>query len=176
MMNHGARMLLVSGVVAFVAGCADDGRRQQHGESALAKELAGTWDITFHLERPPLLTTDTLSVKRDVSGSLAFLANRSLENHYSGVDALTNYGTYDIDFTPFGFDPRDGGRIPTVAVDSVAEDSIEIVLSPDQESISFRMRGGISRDSISGKWEVSFARAGAGGGSFFMTPRRTRRF
>jgi hypothetical protein len=176
MMNHGARILLVSGVATFMAGCADGSSGQQHGESALAKELAGTWNITFHLERPPSLVMDTVSVKHDVSGSLAFLANRSLENHYPGVDTLTNYGTYDIDFTAFGFDPRDGGRIPTVVVGSIAEDSIEMVLSPDQEGISVRMRGGISGDSVSGKWDVSFPRAGAGGGSFFMKPRRTRRF
>jgi hypothetical protein len=168
-------MLLISVVAAFIGGCADGNRAQQHGESALAKELAGTWDITFHLERPPLLTTDTLSVKRDVSGSLAFLANRALENHYPGVDALTDYGTYDIDFTAFGFDLRDSGRVPTVVVGSIAEDSIEMVLSPDQGGISVRMRGGITHDSVSGKWEVSFPRAGAGGGSFFMTPRRARR-
>jgi hypothetical protein len=176
MMNHGARIPLVLGVARFMAGCTDGSQRQQHRESALAKELAGTWDITFHLERPPSLVTDTLTVKRDISGSLAFLANRSLENHYPGVDALTNYGTYDIDFTAFGFDPRDGGRVPTVVVGSIAKDSIEMVLSPDQGGISVRMRGGIGGDSISGKWEVSFPRAGAGGGSFFMTPRRTRKF
>lgn len=176
MMNQRAQVLLVSGVAAFIGGCADGSRRNEHGESALAKELAGAWDITLHLERSPLLVTDTLSGTRDISGSLVFLANRSLENHYPGVDALTNYGTYDIDFTAFGFDPRDGGRVPTVVVGSAAEDSVEIVLSPDQGGISVRMQGGISRDSISGKWEVTFPRAGTGGGSFFMTPRGTRKF
>jgi hypothetical protein len=174
MTNFLSPMLIIAGVAAFTAGCADARDRQQHGESALARQLAGAWDVTFHLERPPLLTGDTLRV-HDVSGSFTFLANRSPEHRYSGVGSVTNYGTYDIDFTGFGFDLRDTGRIPTVAVDSVARDSIEIVLSPEQEDISVRMRGGIMGDSISGKWEVSFPRAGAGGGSFFMTPQRTRR-
>ena len=83
MMNCIARALAVSGVVPLLAGCAD-GSRRQHGESAMGKELIGTWDITFHLERSPGLVTDTLSVKRDVRGSLALLANRS-ENRYPGV-------------------------------------------------------------------------------------------
>lgn len=176
MINHAARMLLVSAVAAFMGGCTDGSRPQQHGESALAKELAGTWEITFHLDRPPLLGADTLSLKRDVSGTFVFLANRSLEGRYPGVSNVTNYGTYDIDFTAFGFDPRDTGRIPTVAVDSVAADSIEVVLSTEEGGISVRMRGGIRRDTVTGQWQVLFPRVGAGGGSFLMTPRPTRKF
>lgn len=174
MMNCIARALAVSGVVPLLAGCAD-GSRRQHGESAMGKELIGTWDITFHLERSPGLVTDTLSVKRDVRGSLALLANRS-ENRYPGVGEPVNYGTYDIDFTGFGFDVRDAGKIPTVAIDSAAKDSIEIVLSHEPGDISVRMEGGIRRDTVSGTWQVAYPRLGAGGGSFFMTPRRTRKF
>jgi hypothetical protein len=174
-MNHGARMLLVAAMATLSASCTDGSRRNKNDESELAKELTGTWDITFHLNRPPLLAVDTLMVKRDIGGSVAFLANRSLENQYPGVTALTNYGTYDIDFSAFGFDPREGGRIPTVVAGSIEKDSIEIVLSPDPGGISVWMRGGIRRDSIVGKWEVSFPRAGAGGGSFVMTPRKAGR-
>lgn len=175
MMKHGARLLLVAGVVTLFASCANGTGKNDKDASELANELTGTWDITFHLNRPPLLVADTLTTKRDVSGSVAFLANRSLGNQYPGVTALTNYGTYDIDFSTFGFDTREGGRVPTVVAGSIAKDSIEIVLGPDHGGISVWMRGGVSRDSIVGRWEVSFPRAGAGGGSFLMTPRKGRR-
>ena len=173
-MNHEARLLVISGLATLITACGES-RRYEHGESALGKELEGTWNIDFHLQRSPLLGSDTLSGKRDVNGSLIFLASQSPENHYSGVGDPTDYGTYDIDFSPFGFDPRETGKIPTTVVGWVSPDSIEIVLSPDQTDISVRMTGGVSHDTISGKWEVSFPRAGAGGGSFLMTPRKGRR-
>jgi len=173
MMKCSMRLLLVA-AVTMSASCANDSRPNRQ-ESELAKEITGTWDITFHLNRAPLLDADTLTAKHDVNGSIAFLANRSLANQYPGVTALTNYGTYDIDFSTFGFDPREGRRVPTAVAGSIAKDSIEIVLGPDEGGISVWMRGGLSRDSIVGRWEVSFPRAGAGGGSFLMTPRKARR-
>lgn len=173
MRKHGVRVGLVAGIVTLLIGCAN--RQTDQYESQMAKELTGTWDITLHLNRPPLLAADTLSTKRDVIGSVAFLANRSLKNQYAGVSALTNYGTYDIDFSAFGFDPREGGRVPTVVAGLIAKDSIEIVLGPDQGGVSVWMRGLVTGDSIAGRWEVSFPRAGAGGGSFLMTPRKDRR-
>jgi len=174
-MIHGARILFLAGVTAVLAGCGDGSRPTRRAESVLGNKLAGTWDITLHLEQAPSLVSDTLRMARNLGGSIGLLANRSLDTPYPGVGAPINYGTYDIDFTVFGFDARDEGKIPTVAVDSAGKDSIEIALSHEPGEISVRMEGWIRSDTVNGRWQVSLPRLGAGGGSFFMT-RRTRRF
>ncbi|MEP6904876.1 MAG: hypothetical protein ABI875_02260 [Gemmatimonadales bacterium] len=175
-MNHCAQLLLTSGVLALIAGCASGSPRKQHAESALANALAGQWDISLQMDRPPALVTGAVGSKRNLDGTLAFLANRSLEAQYSRAGASIDYGTYDIDFTAFGFDPRDDGKIPTLVVDSTARDSIAIVLTHDPGGIAVKMQGGIKGDTIRGRWQVFFPRLGAGGGSFHMTPRRSRKF
>jgi hypothetical protein len=170
------RTILVSAAAIVISGCGGENVQIRAARSKLAGELAGDWEARFRLDRSPRLTAPVSSSKADIVGRFAFLVNRSLGASYPGLATLSNYGTYDIDFTSFGFDPRDSGRTPTAVAGPIDTDSLEIMLSPDEEGVVMRMRGRLVGDTIRGTWSVVFPRAGAGGGTFTMTSLGSRRF
>lgn len=71
------------------------------------------------------------SVARVVRGRIALVANRWLADSYPQLGTPTGDGTYAIDFTPFGFEPRNAGEMPTAVAGWLAtdKDSIEIILA-----------------------------------------------
>lgn len=158
--------------VAIAASCADRTALDQRAESAPAQRLVGTWVVSFHMDRSLMPTMDTVSVPQDVRGQLAFLANRWLDRAYPQIETPTDYGTYDIDFAPFGFDPRVTGQPPTAVAGWLAHDSVEIILEPEQTQMAVTMRGKLDGDSISGIWQVSVSRTSGGGGRFMMSRHR----
>lgn len=125
--------------------------------------LVGTWDARFDIAQSPL---DGGHAAGTVDGRISFLANRWLEGRVAGIASPTDYGSYDVDFRPLGFDPRKEGRTPTAIAGSLPDDSIAIVLGDADRSVS--MRGRLDADSITGTWDASLGRADAGAGRFVM--------
>jgi len=158
-------------LAAALAACGDRSALERRATAPPARRLAGTWDVRFDLERPPVLTERTTAVAQVVRGRIALLANRWLTASYPRLGTPTDYGTYDIDFTPFGFEPRTPGQTPTAVAGWLAtdSDSVEIILAPDQDRAVIAMRGKFANDSIAGAWDVSIARATGGGGRFLMS-------
>lgn len=143
----------------------DDRSRELAG--APAQRLVGVWTVAFHLDRPMMLARTP--TRRDVSGTIALIENHSGSPSFAVLPAALHQGTFDIDFTPFGFDPRERGDMPT-AVGRTAADSVEIVLAPEAAHITVLMHGRLSGDSISGTWTALSHTAG-GGGQFVMRRR-----
>jgi len=160
--------------ITAVLACEGRSGERQRAQAALADRLIGTWTVRFELDRPPLLRDRETASGRVVQGELAFLANRSVNASYPPLTKATNYGTFDVDFAPFGFEPGDRNRPPTLVAGWLSEDSVEMILAPDESRTVVTMRGRQVGDTISGTWSVSIARVGGGGGRFLMSRRRER--
>ena len=167
-----ARRISLCLVTAALLGCADRSALDQRAAAPSAQRLVGTWDVRFDLERPPVLTERTGTAVRVVRGRLAFLENRWLNASYPEIETPTDYGTFDIDFTPFGFEPRNAGQPPTAVAGWLGKDSVEIILAPDQDRTVVTMRGRFAGDSLVGTWDVSIGRGDGGGGRFLMSRHR----
>ena len=136
-------------------------------DATVAKKLAGSWSVVFFLSSSPVMSAGGGS-RQPIEGRIALLANKSVTESYAGIPMVTAYGSYDIDFSPFGFPSPENGTPPTVVAASSVNNSVEIVLNPASETESIRLQGLIASDSIKGTWTVSFPRAGSGGGLFVM--------
>ena len=162
---------VMGALVALAALACTEGDALDRADTSSAHRLAGEWDIVLVLERSPVLTNKG-AVGDRVRGRLALLENGSLATSYSHIHTPASYGTFAIDFSPFGFQLPIAGATPAAVAGRSSSDSVEIVLEPGQTRVSLRMRGRFVGDSIIGVWDVSMSRAGAGGGRFFMSPHR----
>lgn len=189
-------------VLGLAAACRQE-TAAPNGSSAAAGRLAGVWDATFVLTTLPL-GVDTAAFRRSrtdrVRGVLAFVPNHWLATAAGEADgrptAPAAYGSYDADFSPFGFEPREAGQVPAVvatvvrpsvvgqaavrrtARDAAAGgDSVVLVLGPAGDRTRVHLAGAWHADSITGTWQLeSAARGGASAaGRFVMAPRRPAR-
>jgi hypothetical protein len=163
------RMLLILCCI----GCGD--WRGGEGASvgvAAPDRLAGPWDADFILtdafRRQP-------SPNLRVHGPLLFIRIRSAPD-FPDMTAPGQYGVYDVDFSPFGFDSRLAGTVPTaigrnITVTVPGVDSVFIVLGPERRGVVVLMRGRLNADRAEGVWTaVSTTRSGIGeSGRFVMT-------
>ena len=154
--------------VAAVAACGDRSARPT-AEPPVAQRLVGVWDVAYTLDQPTLLSTRRDAVARVVRGRIAFLANRWVDASRPGLAMPTDYGTYDINFTPFGFQTRRDGQPPTATAGPLGGDSLEVLLGPSPDRVTVVMRGKLANDSITGTWGVSIARVDGAGGRFLMS-------
>ena len=134
-------------------------------DQVMARQLSGTWDLQFTLDRSPLITLDVAKAPRVINGKLSLLANTSLNRSFDRIRVPTNYGSYDIDRSPFGFDPRLDEGTPTVVAGRLSRDSVEIIFSPNRSSEQLVLRGRIRNSVVQGIWHVSLPATG-GQGSF----------
>ncbi|GJG87072.1 hypothetical protein tb265_22530 [Gemmatimonadetes bacterium T265] len=160
-----------------VAACGRDGRPARAARPAGSPPLlAGVWDATFSLDVPPL-GYDSAALRQAaqgrVRGRFAFMPNHYLPASVAtGVGlpaAPTLYGTYDVDFRPFGFDPRNGDRVPDVvgvapggpsAAGGAAADSVTLLLSPSNDRAQVLLAGTVRGDSVVGTWHLQSAGRG----------------
>jgi hypothetical protein len=157
-----------------IVACAD--RSATPGDVALqpAQRLVGAWDVRFELERPLMLAVASNATVRSVRGQFAFVENRWLSASYPWMQRPTDYGTYDVDFTPFGFESRTNGETPTAVARWLHGDSVQILLGLDESPVAVTMRGRLTSDSILGTWDVAISRVAGGGGRFLMSRHRDR--
>jgi hypothetical protein len=148
--------------------CNDRSALERQAQTAATQRLIGTWDAGFRLDRALILRPDSESMKREINGQLAFLANRSVNRGYPTMNSPSADGTFDVDFTPFGFDTRSDDEPPRAVAGWLSADSLEIILGDPRSDVTVRMAGRVGGDSIVGGWRVLVARTGGGGGRFVM--------
>jgi hypothetical protein len=158
-------------LAAATVSCGDRAALEQRAASPRAQRLIGVWEARF--EGDPTGLTRGHGVSHEARGQIAFLANRWLDVSYPQIDAPTDYGTYDVDFTPLGVEPRARGETPTAVAGWIAPDSVQIVLTSTISGMSFELRGRVVGDSVKGTWSYTLTRVASGGGRFAMA-RQTR--
>jgi hypothetical protein len=160
-----ARLLFAATVVM---ACMDRSELEQQAQAATTQRLIGTWDARFHLDHPLASGPGFGWVKQDVDGQLAFLANRWLTRTYPLVNVPSDYGVFDVDFSPLGFDARSSNHTPAAIAGWQSQDSVQIILGDPESGIAVTMAGRSRGDSIVGAWRVWISRAAGGGGHFVM--------
>jgi hypothetical protein len=167
---------LCGGVLLTVVACADSDRESKAPLPRFPNDhLVGSWDASFHRGDP----LPSSSGVPEVHGTLTFAGPES-ENASQAVPASpVNYGLYDIDFSPYGFDSRDNGSVPGAvahifSLGSGDTDSVSIVLEPAQREVNIVLRGELRGDVARGAWATeSPRRAGiTEWGSFTLTRHR----
>lgn len=161
-------------LTVFYTGCGDL-RGGNGGSTAVAAtdHLIGSWDARFRLAaefQPQSSTTN------EVTGRLLFVGIKSAASSFPDLATPVDYGLHDIDFSPFGFDLRAAGVVPTAIgrdspVPGKGVDSLFIVLDPERRGVVVLMRGQLRGDRAEGLWTaISPTRSGIGeSGSFAMT-------
>jgi hypothetical protein len=152
----------------MLIACNDRSALERQARAATTQRLIGAWDAGFHLDRALILRPDSESMKRVIHGQLAFLANRSVDRAYPTMNSPSAYGSFDVDFSPFGFDARSDDEPPMAVAGWLSADSLEIILGDPRSDVTVRMTGRVTGDSIIGGWRVLVARTGGGGGHFVM--------
>ena len=155
-------------LAAMLFACTDRSALERQARAANTQRLIGTWDAHFRLDRALIISSDSESMKQEVRGQLAFLANRSVDRGYPTMNSPSAYGSFDVDFTRFGFDARSDDEPPTAVAGWLSADSLEIILGDPRSDVTVRMAGRVAGDSIVGGWRVLVARTGGGGGRFVM--------
>jgi hypothetical protein len=165
----------LSSIVVLIAvlGCTEGASNDRATVPNTAAHLTGSWDATFYLDREFRTGTSTL---RRVDGTLVLMQIQSRAPSFPDMTAPLQYGLYDIDFSPYGFDPRDDSSVPTAVARAIpagdrGTDSVFIILEPQRKGMTVLMRGEMSGDRGAGLWTVeSPSRAGiAKSGRFSMT-------
>ena len=171
-MSFVARSVALSVLAAILIACGDRTALERQALAPANQRLIGLWDVRFQLERPLFGNGDSGALKRYVRGELAFLANRWVTRVYPTMRSATLYGSYDVDFSPFGFDPRSNDETPTALAGWLSSDSLEIIIGDPESDLSVTMDGRIAGDSIAGGWKVVIARSYGSGGRFVMVRHR----
>jgi hypothetical protein len=139
-------ILILSAAVSVVTAC-ERGRPLLSDEKEItARHLRGTWNMQFTLEQSPIITLDVARAPRMITGKISFLANTSLNQSFNRIGIPTNYGSYDIDLTPFGFDPRPGKETPTVVAGRLSDDSVEIIFIPGRSNERLILKGRLEKN------------------------------
>ena len=164
-------------LLGILSACArhDEGERDLVLQSPAVRRLVGAWDVSFTTD--PHASLRAPPTTRVLTGTLAFTVDRYGRTETAELSGITNEGTYDIDFQPFGWTTR-AADAPAVAVARVdtplrlagdaGSDSLVVVLSPGSERLVVVMSGTFSGDSASGIWSAYSYRAGGGTGRFVM--------
>jgi hypothetical protein len=157
---------------AVTVGCGDHAALEERAATTRAQRLVGVWDVRFEGEAN--LASRGVNGAREARGQIALLANRWLDVSYSRIDTPTDYGTYDVDFTPFGIEPRARGETPTAVAGWIGPDSVQIVLTSTVPGMSLELRGQAAGDSVAGTWSYTLSRVSDGGGRFSMARQKQR--
>jgi hypothetical protein len=170
-MNFRRRLSIVLLAVAIV-GCGDHAALEKRAATVRAQRLVGLWDVRFDGEANPASGGEAGA--REAHGQIALLANRWLDGSYPRIGTPTDYGTYDVDFTPLGIEPRARGETPTAVAGWIDPDSVQIVLTSTVPGMSLELRGRVMSDSVAGAWRYALTRVSDGGGRFSMTRQKQR--
>lgn len=170
--------VLFAALVLAASGCG----RSSSGEASdvttsASDRLVGSWEVTFHPGDGSLVRS---AAPIGVRGTLIFVRGDTRGSSFPGIASPINYGLYDVDFTPFGFDTRDDGSVPgmvghtSVSALGAVPDSIFILVGAERRGMSVLLQGELRGSRVEGTWITeSPGRAGiAERGSFTMTRQR----
>jgi hypothetical protein len=164
------RAIVVLAVIGWLGGCGRNAA-ERAGASEPARRLTGEWDVRFigtALKRGAVPAARPTEVR----GAIALVANRRLENA-PGLDTPTNVGTFDLDFTPLGFDLRDPVRAPVALAVASGSDSVRLAMGSGRALPTVMMLGTWADDSLVGEWHADLGRVSGVRGSFVMRRRRS---
>ena len=171
-MIYAVRSVAFSALSATLIACGDRAALEKQAMAPENQRLIGIWDARFQLDRPLFGSADSAPIGRHVRGELAFLANRWVRRAYPALRSAALYGSYDVDFSPLGFDPRSNDETPTAVAGWRSLDSLEIIIGDPESDLSVSMDGRFAGDSIAGGWRVVIARSYGSGGRFVMVRHR----
>jgi hypothetical protein len=164
--NEGLRIFAAASVSVAIA--CDASRPPMNAADAIeAQRLAGMWEVRFQLIRSPMIALDSAVVPTGIQGTLSLLVNTSLNRTFPRMGIPTDYGSYDVDLTPYGFDTRVSGKTPTAVAGRLEGDSVEIILGPESEAGELVMIGRLQHGAVAGRWRVFLPTTG-GEGTFEM--------
>lgn len=162
-------------VTVLACGQIDSGAPSDSA-GASADNLVGSWDARFTLDHEFLATTTHGAA---IFGTLLLTRLKSGPRNFQDIPSPSYYGLYDLDFSPYGFDSRRDGAVPTVVAARLPAqghpgDSVLIVLDPERRGVTLLIRGDLHDDRVTGKWVTETAsRSGiAVSGEVLMTRRR----
>lgn len=162
-MNKVARARMVAGAACAALACHDGGSSRKTADTTQATDLAGLWEIRLKLERPVVLVTTTTRMPDEVRGYFAFVRNHARRDRYPAIGTPSYYGSYDVDFAPFGFGPSTKNVPPSALASLYAGDSVLIALDATDTELAVTLRGAMTGDSLVGGWTASSRRVGGGG-------------
>ena len=166
-------------VAVMLGACADAdaGQRERLLDSPAARRVVGSWDVVFTID--PHASVSLSYTAASVRGTMVFTTDHHGPASMDALHDITHEGSYDLDFSPFGWTTRSADA-PAVAIARVAAggdatasaragpDSLFVVLSPGTERFAVRMAGVLEGDSASGVWSARAYSAGGGVGRFVM--------
>lgn len=145
-------------------------------EEAAIHRLVGTWDATFTRIGP-----DGRDDPDAIHGTIALVQDSYGHVETAQLTTADEIGVYDVDFRPFGFDPREGGGIPTLLATVTADSSdetptehVRMVLHPGDTRVAVVLDGilthdgMLTHDAITGSWQTD-SRTASGSGHFTLT-------
>jgi hypothetical protein len=169
-MSRVSRTVSVICTVVFVClGCSgtDDSSRERALDTPTARRLVGSWDATFTLDRPLIVTADSTR-PRSVTGALAFVEARRVPPEVPQLSGATHDVAFDVDFLPFGLDLRARGASPVAVARTSERDSVSILFGADESLHAVRVQGAFVGDSVTGVWTADSPRSAGAGGRFSM--------
>lgn len=162
MQQSGLRHIIIAVTVLLAPACRRDGKVWEAELTAAgAIRLVGLWTIRLRTDRSPGVEEGAQS-----TGEVAFTLNHE-RLRGKGFDRLPMlFGTYAIDFTSLGLGAGSGADAPE-AEGNLRGDSVSIILAPGS-AVPIALRGAVSGDSVSGRWQTTRRSGVAATGEFVL--------
>ena len=162
MQQYGLRHIVIAVTVLIASACRHDGKVwEAELAAAKASRLVGLWAIHLRTDRGPGVVEGARS-----AGEIAFTLNAE-RLPGKGVDQPPMlFGTYAMDFTPLGLGAGSGAAVPEVEA-SLTGDSVSVLLAPGS-AVPIALRGTLSGDSVSGRWQTTRRSGVAATGEFVL--------
>ncbi len=169
-------MILAASLALGACERGDDAQRRLLLESPAVERLVGSWRIEFTADARSLVSTR--HARDTIAGNVAFTIDHHGPRSVTGLQGVTHQGSYDLDFTPFGWRTQPSNA-PGVALARVVPggdrrasapvaDSLYVVLSPDASDIPVELAGVLTAAGARGTWSAGRFSAGGGSGRFIM--------
>jgi hypothetical protein len=142
--------------------CSRDGKAwEAELAGAQASRLIGLWTMHLRTDRSPGVEEGARS-----AGEIAFTLNAERLSGKGADHPPMLFGTYTIDFTPLGFGAGSGADVPEAEA-TLTGNSVSIMLAPGS-AVPIALRGAVSGDSISGRWQTTRRSGVAAMGEFVL--------
>ena len=156
------RHIVTAATVLFAQACSrDDKAWEAELAGAQASRLVGLWTMHLRTDQSPGVEEGSRS-----AGEIAFTLNAERLPGKGADHPPMLFGTYTIDFTPLGLGAGSGADVPEVEA-SLKGDSVSIMLAPGS-AVPIALRGALSGDSISGRWQTTRRSGVAATGEFVL--------
>ena len=159
-------------MLIFFTACQRPTVKLDRLDEELARSLTGSWNAHLTVATLPYLNRDAAHYGA-IDGQLMLLGNHSMREKIAGLSAVTNYGSYQLDFAGLGLELSSLPTPPTLVAGRMMRDSIEMILDPARTDAVIRLIGARTDSAtIKGYWIAEVDRVGQGSGQFVLTRAR----